>query len=191
MRQPVFLTALASTTVGFAVMVMVMTATPLAMRLCGLSLSASTTVIQWHILGMFVPSFFTGKIIHRIGVLPVMSVGVMLMIATVCVALSGIAFGQFVSGLFLLGLGWNFLFIGGSTLLTESYRPAERVRTQAAHDFIVYGITSIASLSAGGLLATLGWRAVNMAALPGLLIVALAIGVLGVRRRSSTVAAMS
>ena len=106
-----------------------------------------------------------------------------LLIAHVCVALSGIAYGNFVAGLILLGMGWNFMFVGGSTLLTESYRPAERARTQAAHDFIVYGITSVASLSAGGLLATLGWYAVNVAVLPALLVVAATIGALAWQRR--------
>ncbi len=183
MRQPVFLAALASTVVGFAAMVMVMTATPIAMQLCGLPLSASTNVIQWHMLGMFVPSFFTGKLIQRFGVLPIIACGVALLIAHVCVALSGIAYGNFVAGLILLGMGWNFMFVGGSTLLTESYRPAERARTQAAHDFIVYGITSVASLSAGGLLATLGWYAVNVAVLPALLVVAATIGALAWQRR--------
>ena len=183
MRQPVFLAALASTTVGFAVMVMVMTATPLAMQQCGLPLWASTNVIQWHMLGMFVPSFFTGKLIHRFGVLPIIIVGVLMFIAQVSVALSGIAYGHFALSLILLGVGWNFLFIGGSTLLTESYRPAERARTQAAHDFIMYGVTSVASLSAGGLLAMLGWRAVNLAVIPALLAVAIAIGHLAWQRR--------
>ncbi len=186
MRQPVFLTALASTMVGFAAMVMVMTATPIAMKLCGLPLSASTNVIQWHMLGMFVPSFFTGKLIQRFGALRVIACGVAALGTHVCVALSGIAYGNFVAGLILLGVGWNFMFIGGSTLLTESYRPAERVRTQAAHDFIMYGITSIASLSAGGLLATLGWYAVNVAVLPALLVVAVAISVLAWKRRMVT-----
>ncbi|MGD9843557.1 MAG: MFS transporter [Steroidobacteraceae bacterium] len=183
MRQPAFITALAGTTVGFAVMVMVMTATPLAMKLCGLPLQASTTVIQWHMLGMFVPAFFTGKLIQRVGVLPVMASGVALLLAHVCVVLSGIAYGNFIAGLIMLGMGWNFLYVGGSTLLTECYRPAERSRTQAAHDFIVYGITSVASLSAGGLLAVLGWQAVNIAVIPALLVVGIAIANLTWKRR--------
>jgi MFS family permease len=175
-QQPVYLAALASTTVGFAVMVMVMTATPLAMQMCGLPLSASTTVIQWHMLGMFVPSFFTGKLIQRFGVVPIIMTGVLLMFLEIVITALGIAFGNFIVGLILLGIGWNFMFVGGSTLLTTTYRPAERVRAQAAHDFIVYGITSVTSLSAGGLLAMLGWRAVNLAAVPLLLIVVVALG---------------
>ena len=164
-------------------MVMVMTATPLAMQQCGLPLWASTNVIQWHMLGMFVPSFFTGKLIHRFGVLPIIITGMLMFIAHVAIALSGIAYGHFALSLILLGVGWNFLFIGGSTLLTESYRPAERARTQAAHDFIMYGVTSVASLSAGGLLAMLGWRAVNLAVIPALLAVAIAIAHLAWQRR--------
>jgi MFS family permease len=186
MRQPAFLTALASTTVGYAAMVMVMTATPLAMQLCGLPLQASANVIQWHVLGMFVPSFFTGKLIHRFGVLPIMSIGIAMLALHIGIVLSGIAYGHFVAGLIMLGMGWNFLFVGGSTLLTECYRPAERARTQAAHDFIVYGITSVASLSAGGLLAVLGWRAVNLAVIPALIIVAVAITNLAWQRRLIT-----
>ncbi len=182
-RQPIFLAAVASTTVGFAVMVMVMTATPLAMQMCGLPLWASTNVIQWHMLGMFVPSLFTGKLIQRFGVLPVISCGVALLLLHISVALSGITYGNFVAALTLVGVGWNFLFIGGSTLLIDSYRPAERARAQAAHDFIVFGVASVASLSAGGVLATLGWRAVNLLAIPALAIVVIAITHLGWQRR--------
>lgn len=182
-RQPIFLAALASTTVGFAVMVMVMTATPLAMQMCGLPLWASTNVIQWHMLGMFIPSFFTGKLIQRFGVLPVIACGIALLTMHIGVALSGVAYTHFVAALTLVGVGWNFLFVGGSTLLIDSYRPAERARAQGTHDFIMYGVTSVASLSAGGLLATLGWRAVNIAAIPALAIVAIAITHLSWQRR--------
>ncbi|MGC3982398.1 MAG: MFS transporter [Steroidobacteraceae bacterium] len=188
MQQPVFLAALASTTIGFAVMVMVMTATPIAMKLCGLPLSASTNVIQWHVLGMFVPSFFTGKLIQRVGVLPIIVTGALLFAAQVAINLSGVAYGNFVTALILLGVGWNFLFIGGSTLLTQNYRPSERTRTQAAHDFIVYGLSSAASLGAGGLLTALGWHAVNLVALPAVLLVLVAVGNLLWQRRVNAMA---
>lgn len=166
MRQPVYLTALVGSSVGYAVMVMVMTATPLAMQICGQPLGASTTVIQWHVLGMFVPSFFTGGLIHRHGVLRIMGAGIALLAGHVAIALSGVEFLHFLSGLILLGVGWNFLFVGGTTLLTESYRPSERAKAQAAHDFLMFGAVSLGSFSAGGLLNMGGWESVNWTVLP-------------------------
>ena len=166
MRQPIFLTALTGSTVGYAVMLMVMTATPLAMQICGQSLGDAATVIQWHVLGMFVPSFFTGNLILRFGVLRIMACGTLLLVGHVAIALSGNAFLHFLSGLILLGVGWNFLFIGGTTLLTQAYRPSERAKTQAAHDFVMFAVVSLASFSAGGLLNGFGWAAVNWTVLP-------------------------
>ncbi|MFO1262095.1 MAG: MFS transporter [Rhodoferax sp.] len=186
MRQPVFLTALAASSVGYGVMVMVMTATPLAMQMCGQSLGSSTQVIQWHVLGMFVPSFFTGNLIHRHGVLRIMGVGITLLAGHVAIALSGIEFLHFLSGLILLGVGWNFLFVGGTTLLTQAYRPAERAQTQAAHDFLMFAVVSLASFSAGGLLNTGGWESVNLTALPFLTLAAGMVGWLAVLRRHPT-----
>ncbi|MFT3735390.1 MAG: MFS transporter [Rhodocyclaceae bacterium] len=188
-RQPLFIVSTLCSTAGYAVMVMVMTATPLAMSMCGLPLASSATVIQWHVLGMFVPSFFTGNLIKRFGVLPVMAVGAACLAGHVAIALSGVAYDNFVVGLTLLGVGWNFLFVGASLLLTETYRTAERARTQAVHDLIVYGVTSVASLSAGSLLAALGWRAVNIAALPALLMAVLAMLHLAWLRRRSVATA--
>ncbi len=152
----VFLTALIGSAVGYAVMLMVMTATPLAMQICGQALGTSATVIQWHVLGMFLPSFFTGNLIRRFGVLPIMAGGIVLLGGHVAIALSGIEFLHFLSGLILLGVGWNFLFIGGTTLLTEAYRPAERAKTQAAHDFLMFGAVSIASSLRRGVTQHLG-----------------------------------
>lgn len=189
MCQQVFLTALIGSSVGYAVMVMVMTATPLAMQICGQSLGASATVIQWHVLGMFVPSFFTGNLIRRHGVLPIMGIGIVLLAGHVAIALTGVEFLHFLSGLILLGVGWNFLFIGGTTLLTEAYRPAERAKTQAAHDFLMFGAVSLASFSAGGLLNAWGWQSVNLTVLPflGLALIAVT-GLLLVRRRAASMA---
>lgn len=182
MRQPVFIAALIGSSVGYAVMIMVMTATPLAMQLCGQSLGAAATVIQWHVLGMFVPSFFTGNLIRRLGVLPVMGAGIVLLAGHVVIALTGNAFLHFLSGLILLGVGWNFLFVGGTTLLTEAYRPCERAKTQAAHDFLMFGVVSLASLSAGGVLNAWGWQSVNLSVLPFLAMAALAVVALAVVR---------
>jgi MFS family permease len=183
--QPTYVTALICSTVGFAVMVMVMTATPLAMLMCGFTVGDSATVIQWHVLGMFVPSFFTGALIRRYGVLPVMACGVALLGGHVAIALSGIQFLQFLSGLILLGIGWNFLFVGGTTLLTQAYLPTERAKAQAAHDFLMMTVVSIASFSAGGLLNGWGWNSVNVTVLPFLLLAAAGIGALAFTRRTT------
>ena len=186
MRQPVFLTALIGSSVGYAVMIMVMTATPLAMQMCGQSLGSSATVIQWHVLGMFVPSFFTGNLIRRYGVLTIMGLGIVLLAGHVAIALSGIEFLHFLSGLILLGVGWNFLFIGGTALLTETYRPTERAKTQAAHDFLMFGAVSLASFSAGGLLNAWGWESVNLTVLPFLGMALIAVtGLFLMRRRTA------
>jgi MFS family permease len=183
MKQPVFLTALLCSSIGFSVMLLVMTATPLAMQLCGQSINSAATVIQWHVLGMFAPSFFTGNLIRRFGVLNIMTLGVALLFGHVLIALSGMEYLHFLSGLILLGVGWNFLFIGGTTLLTEAYRPSERAKVQAMHDFLMYIAISIATFSSGSLLNTFGWRAVNFAVLPMLAIALLMILMLWAKRR--------
>ncbi len=183
MRQPIFLTALAGSAIGSAVMLLVMTATPLAMQTCGLPLSSAATVIQWHVLGMFAPSFFTGNLIRRFGVLTIMGSGVALLLGHVVIALSGIEYLHFLSGLILLGVGWNFLFIGGTTLLTEAYRTSERAKVQAAHDFLMFVAVSIATFSSGSLLNAYGWQSVNLAVLPMLAIALLMIIMLGMQRK--------
>jgi predicted MFS family arabinose efflux permease len=166
MAQPRFLVAVLASMIGFGVMSLIMTATPLAMIGCGFHDSDAGFVIQWHILGMFGPSFFTGHLIARFGVPNVMAAGVAALAATLAFTLSGIEIGNFWLGLILLGIGWNFLFIGGSTLLTDCYAPAERAKTQAAHDFLVFATTASASLLSGTLLAGFGWTTVNLIAMP-------------------------
>jgi MFS family permease len=145
------------------------------MKIYGHSLGDSATVIQWHVLGMFLPSFFTGSLIHRFGVLPIIGSGIAILACHVAIALSGNDFYYFLSGLILVGLGWNFLFIGGTNLLTEAYLPAERAKTQAAHDFLMFAAVSIASFSAGGLLDLWGWRSVNLTVLPFLAVALIAV----------------
>jgi len=172
LRQPVFLTALAGSGAGFIVMTTIMSSTPLAMQLCGLPLTASATVIQWHMLGMFVPSLFVGDLIRRFGVLQIMTAGALIVLLQIAINLNGISYGHFIVGLTLLGVGWNFLFIGGSTLLLQAWRPGEQGRVQAAHDFVVFGLGSIGSFASGALLTASGWNAVNVVALP-LLVLAL------------------
>ncbi len=171
--QPLFLAALTSSSVAFAVMVLVMTATPLAMQGCSLPLSAAALVIQAHVLGMFLPSFVTGSLIQRVGVLPIMGLGLLLMAAHVAVALSGVELWHFTTGLVLVGVGWNLLFIGASTLVTRTYTAPERAKAQAAHDFLMSAAAGVASLSSGALLQAWGWRGLNWSALPVLGLAAL------------------
>ncbi len=172
--QPVFLVAVLGGMIGYGVMNLVMTATPLAMTAHHHHFGDTAMVIQWHIVGMFAPAFFTGSLINRFGVLKIMLAGTLLMFACVAVALSGFEFLYFFASLVLLGLGWNFLFVGGTTLLTEAYVPAEKAKVQAINDFLVFGTVAAASLTSGTLLHLIGWHAVLYGALPFLAITALA-----------------
>ncbi|MBT6138493.1 MAG: MFS transporter [Rhodospirillaceae bacterium] len=175
-RQPKFLIAAVGGMIGYGVMSFIMTATPLAMIGCGLEFRDTAFVIQWHALGMFAPSFFTGSLINRFGVLRVMFVGALLLAASVAVNLSGLELMRFFSGLVLLGLGWNFLFIGGTTLLTETYEPAEKAKVQGLNDLLVFTTVSASSFASGALLHLFGWQAVNLGVIPLILIVVLLIG---------------
>ncbi|SLN45000.1 MFS transporter [Oceanibacterium hippocampi] len=175
MRQPVFLAAVASGMMGYGAMSLLMTATPLAMVACGHVFDDAATVIQWHVVAMFGPSFFTGSLIVRFGVLRIIGTGIALGLVCVAVALSGLSVAHFWFTLVLLGLAWNFMFIGGTALLTESYTPAERAKVQATNEFIVFGTVATASLSSGQLLDQFGWTAVGTAALPLYAIAAMAV----------------
>jgi MFS family permease len=169
MRQPVFLVAVLVGMMGYGVTILMMTATPLAMAAYSHGLDHTAFVIQWHTLAMFAPAFFTGSLIHRFGVLNVMLLGVALLGGCVVAALAGVDLGQFWFGLASLGLGWNFTFIGASTLLTEAYLPAERAKVQAANDFLVFASVTVASLLSGVILDSFDWQAVNYFAIPFLL----------------------
>lgn len=171
-RQPVFMVAVAGAALGYAVMNLLMAATPLAMQMCKHPFGNIAIVLEWHVLGMFVPSFFTGHLIKRVGVLPVMGAGVLLMAACVLIALSGVALMQFVLALLLLGVGWNFLYVGGSTLLTEAYRPEEKNKTQGAMDFCVFSCVAASSFASGVLITTQGWTWINLGSLPPLALMA-------------------
>ncbi|WP_086465468.1 MFS transporter [Oceanibaculum nanhaiense] len=166
MRQPVFVVAIIGAVVAYAMMNMVMTSTPLAMLACGLEFEDAAFVIQWHVLGMYAPAFFTGSLIARYGMLNVMLVGAVLMLGCVAVNLSGQDVTRFWLALVLLGVGWNFLFVGATTLLTETYVPAEKAKVQAANDFLVFGSVSVSAFSSGMLQNAFGWDIVNMMALP-------------------------
>jgi MFS family permease len=183
MRQPVFLVAAGGSMIGYGIMSLVMTATPLAMVECGYSFSDSAFVIQWHVLGMFVPSFFTGHLIARFGVLQVMLAGAGLFVGSITLSLSGIAIWHFWLALTLLGLGWNFLYIGGSSLLIEAYLPEERAKTQAVNDFLVFGMVTFASFASGALHHSFGWKAVNLGVIAPVVLVSGAILWLLLRRR--------
>ena len=181
-RQPAYLVALFGAATGFGVMILAMTATPPAMLHHHHGLAEAATVIQLHVLGMFLPSFFTGALIARHGTLQVMLAGVALLAGHVLLTLTGTGFHSFASALILLGVGWNFLFIGGTALLTTAYRPSERGRAQAANDMLVYGVGLASSLAAGALLKLVGWQTLNLLMLPWLAAAALAIAWLAWRR---------
>ena len=182
-RQPVFIVAVLSAVVGYASMSLVMTATPLAMAICNHGLNETAFVIQWHALGMFAPSFVTGHLIRRFGVLNIILVGCAIEVAAVLTNLHGITFLHFGAALFLLGVGWNFMFIGGTTLVTETYEPSEKGKTQAINDFIVFGSVAVSTFASGNLLYFVGWSAVNYSALPFIAITVVAALWLTARRR--------
>ena len=182
-RQPVFIVAALSAALGYGIMNLLMTATPLAMSFCSHPFSAAAFVIEWHVVGMYGPGFFTGSLIRRFGALKVIAAGVLFMVACVAVALSGIALWQFWTALVLLGVGWNFMYTGGTTLLIESYKPAEKAKTQGMNDVVVFTVMSISSFSSGALISAAGWEWMNLGALPLLVAVAAAVGWLTVLRR--------
>jgi MFS family permease len=190
MRQPVFIVAVTCAALGYGVMNLLMAATPIAMERCGLPFSNAALVLEWHVLGMFVPSFFTGHLIRRFGALPVMAVGVLLELACIAVALSGIELMQFLIALFTLGVGWNFLYIGGTTLLTTAYRPEEKNKAQGAMDFCVFSTMALTSFASGALVTTRGWAWLNLGSLPAVAVIGAALlWLASVRRRAAPVAA--
>jgi predicted MFS family arabinose efflux permease len=166
LRQPRLIVAIACGMMSYGIMNLVMTATPIAMIDCGFSINDSSWVIQWHVLAMFIPSFFTGTLITRFGVEKVTSLGLLILTGAGIAALLGIGFANFAAALILLGLGWNFAFIGATTMVTDCYLPAERNKVQAVNDFAIFLTVAIASLVSGRLLDGLGWNAVNFALFP-------------------------
>jgi MFS family permease len=184
MRQPTFAVALFGAATGGGVMVLAMTAMPLAMAQHHHDLSATTVVMQMHVLGMYLPSFFTGALIARFGVLRIMISGAVLLSAHVALSLAGTGLVSFASALTLLGVGWNFLYVGGTTLLTETYHPAERGRAQATNDLLIFVVALASSLTAGMLLQIAGWRLMNAYLLPWLAAAIIAVLWLGRVRRA-------
>ena len=164
--QPVFLVAVSVAALGYATMNLLMTATPLAMGFCGLPYSAAATVIASHVIAMFAPSFVTGSLIKRFGVLRVMLAGVVALFACIAVALSGQLIANFWTALVLLGIGWNFTYIGGTTLLTQAYRPSEKAKAQGANEMTIFTVQAISAFSSGMLVNAAGWNMLNYVALP-------------------------
>jgi MFS family permease len=185
-KQPAFIAALLASMFGYGVMTLVMSATPLAMLACGFFFADSATVIQVHIIAMFLPSFFTGQLIQKFGVLTIIAAGALIQVGCALVNLAGIEFAHFLIANALVGLGWNFTFVGGSTLLTRTYTPSERARVQGAHDFLVYATTATAAAMAGFLQQKAGWMAINLAALPLMGIVMLSALWLALKERRQT-----
>lgn len=173
--QPRFIVAVLSAAIGYGVMNFLMVSTPIAMRVCGHPYDAAALVVSWHVVGMFAPSFFTGGLIRRMGVLPVMLAGAALNFAAIGIALSGIAVAQFWWSMVVLGVGWNFLYVGGTTLLTETYRPEERAKAQGANDQAIFLMMVISSFTSGMTVTAAGWERVNLFALPMVALVAAAI----------------
>lgn len=174
-RQPKFIVAVICGMLGYGIMSLVMTATPLAMQVRHLPFSDTAFVIQWHVLGMFVPSFFTGHLINRFGVKSIMFLGAVIGLGCAGINIAGSTTMHFFAGLLLLGISWNFLFVGATALLTETYRPAEQFKTQAINDFIVFTMVAVASLSAGVINHMFGWLMINYSAIPLYLIALISI----------------
>lgn len=183
MKQPVFIVAAATGALSFGVMNLLMAATPIAMQQCGLPFSDAALVLEWHVIGMFAPGFFTGNLIKRFGTLPVMGVGIALYLGCIAIALSGVDLHQFLIALFLLGVGWNFVFTGSTTLSLTAYRPEEKDRAQGALNFFVFATLALSSLASGVLVTTQGWTLLNQGSLLPVLATALALLWLVLHRR--------
>lgn len=181
--QPRFLVGLLCGVGSFALMSFVMTGAPLAMVGCGFSAEEATLGISWHVMAMFGPSFFTGRLIHRFGAERIVALGLVLLLGCAVVALTGIALWQFWTALILLGLGWNFGFIGATAMVADTYRPVEKGKAQGFHDFVLFGSVAFASLMAGMVYNTWGWNMLNWIVFPVALLCLGALGLLMARRR--------
>src|SRR5574340_1731227 len=174
-RQPRFVTAVICGVVSYLLMNFLMTAAPLAMQICGLSQEASNLGLQWHVIAMYAPSFFTGRLITRFGAPRVVTAGLALIGASAAIGLTGVDVGHFWLTLILLGLGWNFGFVGASALVLECHRPEESARVQSLNDFIVFGTMTFGSFLSGGLLTAYGWNTVLWLSFAPLLVAILAL----------------
>ena len=184
MRQPLFIVSTLGAALGYGVMNLLMAATPLAMEVCSLPFEDAALVLQWHVIGMFAPGFFTGHLIRRFGALRIMAVGVALNALCIAIALSGVELHRFVIALFVLGVGWNFLFTGSTSLALASYRPEEKDRAQAAINFCVFAVMAVTSFASGALVTTQGWRLLNLGSFLPVALTAVALAWLFLRERA-------
>jgi MFS family permease len=185
LRQPVFIVAASTGALSFGVMNLLMAATPLAMQGHGLPFSDTALVLEWHVIGMFAPGFFTGHLIKRFGTQPIMATGLLLNIVCVGIALSGVHLHHFLAALFLLGIGWNFLFTGSTALALGAYRPEEKDKAQGALNFCVFVVLALSSLASGVLVTTQGWTLLNLGTLLPLGLTGLALAWLAVLRHTA------
>ena len=165
LAQPIFMVAVIGAALGYGVMNLLMAATPLAMQICGLPFSDTALVLEWHVIGMFAPGFFTGSLIQRFGTLKIMGLGVVLNLICISIALTGVDLHQFLIALFLLGVGWNFLFTASTSLAMTAYKPEERDKAQGAINFFVFGTMAFTSFGSGALITSQGWNILNFGSL--------------------------
>jgi MFS family permease len=185
MAQPVFIVAAAAAALSYGVMNLLMAATPLAMQVCGYPFSDAALVLEWHVIGMFAPGFFTGHLIKKFGTLTIMGVGVLINFACIAVALSGVELHQFLIALFLLGVGWNFLFTGSTTLSMQAWTPEEKDRGQAAINFLVFATMALTSFASGALVTTQGWTWLNLGSILPVALTAVALLWLVLKQKSA------
>jgi MFS family permease len=178
--------AVIGASLGYGVMNLLMAATPLAMQICGLPFSDTALVLEWHVIGMFAPGFFTGSLIQRFGTTKIMAVGVLLNLICIAIALTGVNFHQFLLALFLLGVGWNFLFTGSTSLAMTAYRPEERDKAQAAINFFVFGTMAFTSFGSGALITSQGWNILNLGSLLPVAVTACALLWLAAQQRQQS-----
>ena len=188
LKQPVFMVAVIGAALGYGVMNLLMAATPLAMQICGLPFSDTALVLEWHVIGMFAPGFFTGTLIQRFGALKIMSIGVVLNFLCILIALTGTDLRQFLIALFLLGVGWNFLFTGSTSLAMTAYKPDERDKAQAAINFFVFGTMAFTSFGSGALITSQGWSILNLGSLIPVIFTALALLWLSAQNKKQQIA---
>lgn len=186
-RQPTFIIAVCAATFGYLVMSFLMTVTPIAMGVCGFTFADSSYVIQAHVLGMYAPAFFTGHLIARYGVHNILVAGALMLGICIVINLAGVTFLNFLSSLVLVGVGWNFLFTGGTMLLTETYTFEEKAKVQGLNDFFIWGTISVGAVTSGAVQHSIGWEAVNLVMAP-LVVLVLAISLwlrFGARREEA------
>lgn len=186
-RQPIFIVAALGAGIGYGIMNLLMAATPLAMEVDGFPFSDTATVLQWHVIGMFAPGFITGSLIKRYGTLQIMLAGLVLNIACIFIALSGNTYEHYLVSLFLLGVGWNFLFTGSTNLATQAHTAQERDKVQGAINFVVFFVMALSSFSSGALVTTQGWWWLNIGSLVPAVIVGVALLILYLRRARQNV----